>query len=280
MRYSLYLTNGGQQTRDRSVVSGASGLVLANDTAANTLNNTDLGGLLVIKLAQAEGESAELLDNLGESLAGARTLQAVGGGGTAVQGGTVVQVLDLTVAQREANLDTPDLTNLGDTVTTDTITGGQDDLLAALNLVTVEQPAGGVLDDVAAVGLGDLLEESGHLGLSRSTLGGGLLLLLIGALSEQTGGNHKAQQKLVGVVSSDNEVSLRTGDGLLGGILLRDVDHVTDDGTEAINLSTELDLDVLTGLQDGLGLGGLGDQRSVGSYIGARRDGGRASNTF
>ena len=44
--------------------------------------------------------------------------------------------------------------------------------------------------------------------------------------------------------------------------------------------SPELDLDVLTGLQDGLGLGGLGDQRSVGSYIGARRDGGRASNTF
>lgn len=197
-----------------------------------------------------------------------------------MQGSTVVQVLDLTVAQREANLDTPDLTNLGDTVTTDTITGGQDDLLAALDLVTVEQPAGGVLDDVAAVGFGDLLEESGHLGLGRSTLGGGLLLLLVGSLGEQTGRNHKTQQKLVGVVSSDNEVSLRTGDGLLGGILLRDVDHVADDGTEAINLSTELDLDVLTGLQDGLGLGGLGDQRSVGSYIGARRDGGRASNTF
>lgn len=74
MRVSLYLTNGGQQARDGSVVSGASGLVLANDTAANTLDNADLGGLLVIKLAQAEGESAELLDNLGESLAGARTL--------------------------------------------------------------------------------------------------------------------------------------------------------------------------------------------------------------
>ena len=192
----------------------------------------------------------------------------------------MVQVLDLTVAQAEADLNTPDLTNLGDTVTADTITGGQNDLLVALDLVTVEQPAGGVLNDVAAVGLGDLLEESGHLGLGRSTLGSSLLLLLISALGEQTGGNHKAQQKFVGVVSSDDEISLRTGDGLLGGILLGDIDHVTDNGTEAIDLSTQLDLDILAGLQDGLGLGGLGDQRSVGSYIGARRDGGRASNTF
>lgn len=184
-----------------------------------------------------------------------------------MQGSTVVQVLDLTVAQREANLNTPNLTDLGDTVTTDTVAGGQDDLLGALDLVAVEQPGGSVLNDVAAVGLGDLLEKSGHLGLGGSTLGSGLLLLLVGTLGKQAGGNHEAEQKLIGVVGGNDQVGLGASDGLLGGVLLGSNDHVADDGTETIDLSTELDLDDLAGLQDGLGLGGIGDQRGVGGHI-------------
>lgn len=265
-------TNGGQQTRDGGTVSLAGGFVLAQDTATNTLNNTDLGGLLIIKLAQAEGESTELLDNLRQSLAGAGALQAVSGGGTAVQGSTVVEVLDLAGSQTEANLNTPNFADLGDTVTADTVTGGENDLLLALNLVAAKHPAGGVLDDSAVVSLGNLLEQRRHVGLSRGLLGRGLLLLLIGTLSQQTLGNHQAQEDLVGVVGSDNEVSLTAGNNLPGGVLLGNDHHVANDGSESIDLSTKLDLDELAGLQGDLSLGGVGHQRSVGSHIGARGD--------
>jgi hypothetical protein len=268
----MVLTNGAQKTRDGGTVSLASGLVLAQDTATNTLNNTDLGGLLVIKLAQAEGEGTELLDNLRQSLAGAGALQAVSGGGTAVQGSTVVEVLDLAGSETEANLNTPNFADLGDTVTADTVTGRENDLLLALNLVAAEQPAGGVLDDIAVVGLGDLLEQGRHVGLSRGLLSRGLLLLLVGTLSQQTLGNHETQEDLVGVVSSENEISLTAGNRLLGGVLLGNDHHVANDGSESIDLSTKLDLDDLAGLQSNLGLGGIGHQRSVGSHIGARGD--------
>jgi len=275
----MVLTNGGQQTRDGRTVSLASGLVLAQDTGTNTLNNTDLSGLLVIELAQAEGESAELLDNLGEGLAGAGALQAVGGGGTAVESGTVVKVLDLTGAEGEADLNTPNFTDLGDTITADTVTGGENDLLLALNLVAAEQPTSGVLDDVAVVGLGDLLEQGRHVSLGRGLLGSGLLLLLVGTLSQETLGNHEAEQDLVGVVSSENEISLTAGNNVLG-VLLGDDKHVANYGSESIDLSTKLDLDDLAGLQNGLGLGGVGHQRGVGSDIGAGGDSGGVRDTL
>lgn len=253
---------------------------MAQDTATNTLDNTDLGGLLVVKLAQAEGEGTELLDNLREGLAGAGTLQTVGGGGTAVQGGAVVKVLDLTGSQAEADLNTPNLTNIGDTLTTDTLAGDQDDLLVTLDLVAVEHPAGSVLNNLAVVSLGDLLQEISHVRLGRGLLGGGLSLLLVGTLGQQTGGDHQAEQELVGVVSSDNKVSLTAGDDLLGGVLLGDDVHVTDNSSESINLGTELDLDDLASLQSDLGLGGIGHKGSVGSDIGAGRDGSGVRDTF
>lgn len=274
------LTDGGQQTGDRGVAGITGGLVCAQDTVANALNNTDLGGLLVLKLAQAEGESTELLDNLGESLAGAGALEDVGGSGAAVQGSTVVKRLDLAVAQAEANLNTPNLTNLGNTFTTGTVAGAQDDLLVTLDLVAVKQPAGGVLDDVAVVCLGDLLQVGGDLSLGRSLLGGGLLLLLLGALGQKTRGNHETQHNLVGVVGCKDQIGLAAGDNFLGGVLLGNDNHVTDDGSESIDLSTQLDLGDLAGLQGSLGLGGIGLKRSVGSHIGARRDSGGVGNTF
>lgn len=197
-----------------------------------------------------------------------------------MQGSAVVEVLDLAGAQAETNLNTPNLTNLGNTITADTVTGGQDNLLGALNLVAVKQPASGVLDNLAVVGLGDLLEEGGDLSLGWSALSGGLGLLLVSALSEQTRRDHQAQQELVGVVSSENKVGLAAGDNLLGRILLGNNKHVADNSTESINLSTQLDLDDLASLQGGLGLGGIGHQRGVGSHIGARRDGSRVGNTL
>lgn len=276
----IELTNGGQQTRNRGIVGGTAGLVGTQDTVANTLDNTNLGGLLILKLAQAEGESTEVLDNLGEGLAGARALEVVGGSGAAVQGSTVVKRLDLAVAQAETNLNTPNLTNLGNTLTTGAITGVHDDLLGALDLVAVKQPAGGVLDDGAVVGLGNLLQVGGELSLGRSLLGSGLLLLLISTLSQETLGNHETQHDLVGVVGSKDQVGLTAGDNLLSGVLLGNDNHVTNDGSEAIDLSTELDLGDLTGLQGNLGLGGIGHQRGVGSNIGARRDGSGVGDTF
>lgn len=273
-------TKGSQQTRDGEIVGSTSGLVLAHDTGTNTLNNTNLGGLLIIELAQTEGESAELLDNLRQRLARARALETVGSGGTAVQRGTVVEILDLTSSQAETNLNTPHLTHIRNTVAAYTIAGGQDDLLLALDLVAIEQPASGVLDDVAVVGLGDLLEEAGHVGLSWGLLGGRLLLLLLGALGQQTGRNHQTQQKLVSIVGCDNEVSLTASDNVLGSALGGNYNHVTDDGSEAINLSSQLDLDNLSSLQGRLGLGGVRDERSVGSDIGARRDSGRVRDTL
>lgn len=272
-------TNGGQQTRDSGAISLTSGLVLAEDTTTNTLNDTDLGGLLIFKLAQAEGESTELLHNLRKSLARAGTLQAIGSGGTTVESGAVVKVLDLTGAEREADLDTPNFADLWNTVTANTVTGRKDDLLLAFNLVAAEQPGGGVLDDVAVVGLGDLLEQGRHMGLGRGPLGSGLLFLLLGTLSQQTLGNHETEQDLVGVVSSDNEVRLAAGHNILG-ILLTDDDHIANDGTESIDLGTELDLDNLTGLQDSLGLGGIGQEGGVGSDIGAGGDSGRVRDTL
>jgi hypothetical protein len=192
----------------------------------------------------------------------------------------VVEVLDLARTQAEADLNTPNLTNLGDTIATDTVAGRQDDLLGTLDLVAVKQPAGGVLDNLAVVGLGDLLQEGGDVSLGMGALSGGLGLLLVGALGEQTLGDHEAQQELVGVVGREDQVSLAASNNLLGGILLGDDEHVADNGTESINLGTELDLDDLTGLQGGLGLSGIGHQRSVGSHIGVRRDGSGVGDTL
>ena len=79
------LTNSGEQTANSLVVLVTDNLVLAKNTTTDTLDDTNLAGTLVLKLADREGESTELLDNLGQSSSGAGSLQAVGGGGAAVQ---------------------------------------------------------------------------------------------------------------------------------------------------------------------------------------------------
>lgn len=227
-------TKSGQQTRDRSVVGVTGRFILSQHTVTDTLDHSNLGGLLVVELAQTEGELTELLDNLRQGLAGAGTLEDVGGCSTAVQSSAEGQVLDLSGAQRKTDLDTPDFTDSRDTVTTDAVGRGKDDLLLTLDLVAVEDPAGGVLNHVAVVGLGDLLEQGGDLGLRRGLLGGSLLLLLFGTAGEETGGDHKAQQQFVGVIGSVNQVGLTAGDDVTGA----NDDHVANNGTETIDLST------------------------------------------
>ena len=222
----------------------------------------------------------EILDNLRQGLAGARALENVGGVGAAVQSRTQREVLDLSGAERETNLDTPDLTNGGDTFTPNAVGGSEDDLLLTLDLVTVELPAGGVLNHIAFVSLGDLFEQGRDVGLRRRLLGGSLLLLFLGTAGQKTRGDHETQQEFVGVVGSVDKVSLAAGDFVGAGTLSRNNDHITDDGSEAIDLSTELDLGDLASLQGGFGFLLVGHQGGVRSHMGARRDSSRVTETF
>lgn len=251
------LTNSGEQTANSLVVLVTDNLVLAKNTTTDTLDDTNLAGTLVLKLADREGESTELLDNLGQSSSGAGSLQAVGGGGAAVESSTVAEGLDLTGAQTDTHLDTPGLTNLGETVTSNTLTGSQDDLLLALDLVSLELPAGGVLDQVAVVALDELLKELSDLALAVRLLGTCLGNLLLGTGSKETRGEHGSQKELVGVVGSEEKVSLATLEFAVGVGGRGNDDRVADNGTETVNLSTELDLDALSGLELDGGLLGV-----------------------
>lgn len=127
------LTNGGQNSGDSLVVFITDHLVRADDATADALNDTDLASTLILKLAQAEGEVAELLHNLRQSGPRARALEAVGGIGAAVKGGTVGQILDLAGAQADTNFDAPDIANLGGAVASDALARSKDDLLLALD---------------------------------------------------------------------------------------------------------------------------------------------------
>lgn len=188
-----------------------------------------------------------------------------------MEGGAAVEGLALAGAERDAHLDTPDLADLGGTVALGTLGGGQDNLLGALNLVAVKEPRGGALDEVALVGVADLFEQGGDLALGRGLLGGGLGLFLIGALGEQAGGDHQAEEELVGVVVGEEEVGGTAGDGVA---LLAGEDGVAGNGAESVNLGAELDLDGLAILDLGGGLGLIRGQGSVGSDIGRGGDGG------
>lgn len=257
-KISTKLTNGGEKTAHGLVVLVTNNLVLAENTTTDTLDDTDLAGALVLKLADREGESTELLDNLGQSSSRARSLQAVSGGGATVESSTVAEGLDLTGAQADTHLDTPGLADLGETITSDTLTGSQDDLLLALDLVSLELPAGGVLDQVAVVALDELLEELGDLALAVRLLGTCLGDLLLGTGSEKASRKHGSQKELVGVVGGEDKVGLATlefaiGVGLRGG----NNDRVANNGTESVNLSTKLDLDALSSLELDSGLLGV-----------------------
>jgi hypothetical protein len=273
-------TNSRQQTGNRSVIGIASGLVLSQDTTTDTLHNADLGRLLVFQLSQTEGECAKLLDDLGQSLSGAGSLEDVGGSRAAMQGSAERQGLDLSGAKGEANFNTPDFPDLGDTFALHARARGKDDLLGTLDLVALKQPAGGVLNHITVVSLGYLFDEGGDLALSRGLLGGSLLLLLLGTASQKTGGHHESQQKLVCVVSGVDEVSLATSHNILGRFLVGNDDHVANNGTESIDLSAELDLDDLAGLEGGLSLLSVRHQGSVRRHIGAWGDSCRVTDTF
>lgn len=265
------LTNSSQKSRNRLAIGVTSRLILSQDIRTHTLDNTNLSRLLIIHLAQRERESAKLLDNLRQSLARRRTLEAIGDGRATVQGGAERQALDLTAAQGHAELNAPDFTDFGVTFALDAAAGSEDELLLAFDLVALEEPGGGALDEIAVIGLDDLFEESIDLGVRDRLLGLSLLLLFVGAGGEETCGDEKAQQQLVGVVSREEKVGGAAGDllALAGG----DDDGVADDGAEAVDLSTELDLHDLAGLQGDSSLFRLGDERSVGRDIGAGRDG-------
>lgn len=193
-----------------------------------------------------------------------------------MESGTLVKSLALARAQTDTHLDTPNLAGLGGTVTLGTLARGEDNLLGALNLVVVKEPRGGALNEVAVVGLADLLKESGDLGLSRALLGSSLGLLLLSALGKEARGNHEAEEDLVGVVGSEDQVSRAASDLLVGA----GKDGVADNSTEAIDLSTKLDLDGLSGLDLLVGLSLVGGEGSVGSDIGSGGDGGGMGETF
>lgn len=268
------LTKGSEISRDLAVVLVADQLVLAEDVASDTLDDTGLGITLVLQLPQAEGEGSELLLDLGEDLARGGSLQTVGLVGAAVEGGTLIDGLDLAGAGADANLDTPDLTGLGDAITLGALSGSKDNLLGTLNLVAVEQPRGGALDNVDVIGAGHLLEQAGDLGLCRGLLGGGLGLLLLGALGQETRGDHQPQKKLVGIVGGQHQIGLAAGDGLASLLGGSGDDGVANNGTEAIDLGAELDLDGLAFLDLDTGLALIGGERGVGSDVGRRGDGG------
>lgn len=270
------LTNSGEQPSHRLVVLVDNDFVLAKHTSADALDNTNLGGLLVLKLSQAEGESSKLLDNLGQERSGSRALQLVGGGCAAMQSSAVAVVLDLAASQTDAHLNTPNLAGFGQTFTSDTLARGKDNLLLRLDLVVVEKPDGGALDEVAVVSLDDLLQHVGDLALCVGLLGGSLGLLLLVAVRDQTGGNHQPEKELVCVVCSQNEISFATSDFSR----VTDNDIVANDSAETVDLSTELDFDNFALLECCGGLLGVGLEGRVGSDVGARRDGGAVSNAL
>lgn len=272
----LGLTKSGQKTSHGGILLVSNQLVLAENVATDALNDTGLGITLVLKLTQAEGEGTELLLHLREDFPRCRALETIGLQRAAVKSRALsIDVLDLARAQAYTYFHAPDLTDLGDAIALGTLARCQDDLLGALDLVVAEQPRGGALNNVAVVALADGLEHARDLSLRRSLLAGGLGLLFFRSLGKKTRGGHQPQEELIAVVSGQHQVSWASGD-LLASLILRSGEHsVADDGAEAINLSSELDLDGLAGLDLGGGLSLVGGEGCVRSDVGCGRDGGR-----
>lgn len=267
------LTNSGEQPSNGVVVLVANHLVGAENTTPDALNNANLGGLLVLKLPQGEGKSAELLDNLGQHRPGGRALEAVGGSSAAMQSRPVAQSLDLSATQGDAHLDAPRLVDLGETLALGALTGSQDDLLLGLDLVVLELPDGGALDQVAVICGRDLLEHLGNLALGVGLLG---LLLLLRAGRDGTRGNHEPQQELICVVGSQHQVGLAALNHITGA----NNDGVAHNGGEAIDLGAQLDLDGLASLQRRRSLLGVGLEGRVGGDVGAGGDGGAVADAL
>lgn len=197
-----------------------------------------------------------------------------------MEGRSLSNALDLTRSQADAHLNAPNLADLGDTLALGALRRGKDDLLGALDLVVVKEPGSGALNEVDIVGLGDDLEKLCDSGLSRGLLGSCLGLLLVSTLGQKTGRDHQSDEELVGIVISQDQVGIATSDGLASLVLGLGDDSVADDGTEAIDLSTELDLDGLALLDLDTSLGLVGAKGSVGSDVGRGGDSGRVREAW
>lgn len=272
-------TNRSPGPGNSGVVLLTNQLVLAEDARPDTLNDTDLGVLLVLQLAQAEGEHAELLLHLAENLAGCRTLEGLLQRSTAVQGSPLLELLNLAGSQAHTHLDTPDLANLGQAVALGAITRSEHNLLLVLNFVAAKEPGGGTLDNVDLVALGNLLNQSVDLALCLGLGGSGLYLLLVGASSQHSRGQHQSQKQLVGVVSGQEQVGSAALNHILGFVLGGDNDGVAHNRSKAIDLCAKLDLDNLALLKLNSSLLLVRLQWGVGSDIGAGRNGRRVSET-
>lgn len=82
------------------------------------------------------------------------------------------------------------------------------------------------------------------------------------------------------MMSCEHEVGLPSRQGLLSVSLWTHDDRIADNGTKSIDLCTELNLCSLSSLECNLGLFSVGCQRSVGRYVGARRDGARVRDAL
>lgn len=202
---------------------------------------------------------------------GAGTRKGVPGSGTAMEGCSfVVDALNFARAQANAHLYTPDLANFREALALDTFPRCQNDLLLGFDVVVLEQPDGGALDKIAIVGRGDLLQQLGDLRLGVRLPRSGLLLLLLCAIGlDEARGQHEPEEQLVRIVGGQEEVCFAAGDLIRGA----DQDGVANNGREAVNLSTELDLDHLALLERGSGLLGVGLQGGVGGDVRAGGDG-------
>lgn len=175
---------------------------------------------------------------------------------------------------------TPYFADLRDSITLGALRWCQNDFFGALDLIVAKQPRGGALNNVAVVALADGLKHAGDLGLGRSLLGSSLGLFLIAALSQKTRRDHQSQEELIAVVGRQHQVGWTTGNLLASLVLGGGEDSIAHNGAEAIDLSTELDLDGLAGLDFSGSLGLVGRQRGVGGDVGGGRDGGRVGEAL
>lgn len=196
-----------------------------------------------------------------------------------MKGWPVWQRLDLAGSRAHTNLNTPDLADFWQTLPLDALAWCQDDLLLALNLIPLKDPACSVLHQVAIVAFRDLLEQLRHLRLTVWLDRLCLLLLFLGALRQQTRRHDHTKHELVRVVGSEQKIGWSSRNGTLG-VTFTGNHSIADNGTKAINLSAELDLDCFVGFEGSLGLLGVGGERRVWSHIGAWGDGARVRDAL
>lgn len=151
-------TNCGENASNGLVVLVGNNLILPHDTGADALDDTNLAGTLVLELSQAERKGLELAHDLRQRGAGARSLKLVRSRSPSVEGGPLLQCLDLARTQTDAHFNTPHFGDCRYTITASSLAGCQNDLLGAFDLVVLKQPARGVLNEVAVVALDDLLK--------------------------------------------------------------------------------------------------------------------------